>query len=387
MAEPRRCRRVSLLIETSSAYGRGLLRGIARWMREHDVWTASLAEYRVGEIVPAEVRRGGCEGVIARVESATLARYFADVMVPIVDVSRFGLLPDAPSVDADDDAISRIAFEHFAERGFRQFAFVGDDAILWSRNRRVLFKGYVETAGSACHVFTPRSRGRVHYNLSHAALVEWAAGLPRPIGVFCAWDGFARQLLLACRDAGLHVPDEAAVLGVGNDDLEGSFAQPPLSSIVPDAEGAGFAAAELLQQRMTRPRRRVQDVALAPRGLIARQSTDVLALDDPRLAAAVRMIRERACAGLRVSDIQQAVRLSRRELEARFRKHLGRSPHQEILRVRLHQAKHLLAETDLTLAAIAGRCGFVHPEYFSVVFKRLTGVAPGAWRDSSSSNR
>jgi len=381
MDEPRPRRRVSLLIETSTAYGRGLLRGIARWMREHDAWTASLGEYRTGNIVPAKLQRHHCDGVIARVESASLAGYLAGLTVPIVDVSRFGLMPEAPSVDADDEAISRLAFEHFSERGFRQFAFLGDDAILWSRNRRVLFTRNVEAVGSTCHVFKPRARSGVHYNLPYAGLVQWAAGLPQPIGVFCAWDGFARQLLLACRDAGVHVPDEAAVLGVGNDDLEGSFAQPPLSSIVPDAEGAGFAAAELLQQRMTRPHRRVRNVALPPRGLVTRQSTDALSLDDPRLVAAVRLIRERACSGLRVADIQQAVRLSRRELETRFRKHLGRSPHQELLRVRLQHAKHLLVETNLTLAAIAGRCGFVHPEYFSIVFKRLVGVPPGAWRN------
>ena len=119
--------------------------------------------------------------------------------------------------------------------------------------------------------------------------------------------------------------------------------------------------------------------------LIARQSTDVLALDDPRLTAAVRLIRERAFNGLRVADIENAIPLSRPELEARFRKHLGRSPHQEILRVRLQRAKSLLAETQLTLADIAGRCGFEHPEYFNVVFKRHEKVTPRAWREAVKS--
>ena len=86
-------RRVSLLIETSSAYGRGLLRGIARWMREQDAWTASLGEYRSGQIVPEELRRGECDGVIARIESPKLASYLATLKLPMVDVSRFRLLP------------------------------------------------------------------------------------------------------------------------------------------------------------------------------------------------------------------------------------------------------------------------------------------------------
>jgi LacI family transcriptional regulator len=117
-----------------------------------------------------------------------------------------------------------------------------------------------------------------------------------------------------------------------------------------------------------------------PCGLIVRQSTDVLALGDLRLAAAVRLIRERARTGLHVSDLEAAIPLSPRELEARFRQHFGRSPHQEILRIRLLRAKALLTETKLTLADIAKRCGFEHPEYFNVVFKRHEQMTPRNWR-------
>lgn len=375
-------RRVSLLIETSSAYGRGLLRGIARWMREHDAWTASLGEYRSGKLVPDELRRGEADGVIARIESPELADYLGTLKLPMVDVSRFRLLPDVPFVDADDDAIARLAFEHFSERGFRHFAFLGDDSLLWSRNRRHAFTRALEEVKSECHVFAQPASRSIRYNLPLPALVRWAAKLPKPVAIFCAWDGFARQLLQACRSAGLQVPDEIAVLGVGNDQLEGSFSQPPLSSIAPDAEGAGYAAAALLQQQMDHPKRRAVDVTLPPLKLIARHSTDVLALDDPRFTAAVRMIRDRACLGLRMADLASTIPLSRRELEARFRQYLGHSPHQEILRVRLQRAKSLLAETKLTLADIAGRCGFEHPEYFNVVFKRHEKVTPRAWRES-----
>jgi len=110
--------RISLLIETSSAYGRGLLRGIARWMREHDAWTASLGEYRSGQLVPEELSRGECDGVIARIETAPLARFLGEMRVPIVDVSRFRLLDTVPFLDADDEAIARLAFAHFPSAAF-----------------------------------------------------------------------------------------------------------------------------------------------------------------------------------------------------------------------------------------------------------------------------
>lgn len=377
-------RRVSLVIETASAYGRGLLRGIARWMHEHEGWAASIGDYRSGRAVPAELLRGECDGVIARIETAALASQLQALDLPLVDVSRFRFLPEVPFVDADDEAIAQLAFAHFVERGFRHFAFVGDEAIGWSRNRRLAFARLVEGTGATCHVFSPAASQGVHYNLLLSALARWAVELPKPTGVFCAWDGFARQLLQACRETNVHVPDAIAVLGVGNDDLEASFCWPPLSTIVPDAEKAGYAAATLLQERMKRPRRRVDSIVLPPCGAITRQSTDVLALTDPRLAAAVRLIRERACSCLRIADLARAVPLSRHELEKRFREHIGRSPHQEIVRVRLLRAKTLLAETKLTLADIAERCGFQHPEYFNVVFKREERVTPSAWRRRKS---
>ena len=115
------------------------------------------------------------------------------------------------------------------------------------------FTRAVEKAGAACHVFAVPAARRIHYNLPAQTLARWAAKLPKPVGVFCAWDGFARQLLQACRAVRLHVPDEVAVLGVGNDEFEGSFSLPPLSTIAPDAEGAGHAAAGLLHDRMSAP--------------------------------------------------------------------------------------------------------------------------------------
>jgi LacI family transcriptional regulator len=123
-----------------------------------------------------------------------------------------------------------------------------------------------------------------------------------------------------------------------------------------------------------------QHIALPPLRVVARQSTDALAYEDRRVAAAVRLIRAQACQGLRVGDVVQAVPLSRRQLDLRFHQHLGHSPHQEIQRVRLCRAKELLSDTDLTLSAIAHQLGFEHPEYFSVLFKRIIGMSPGSYR-------
>jgi LacI family transcriptional regulator len=119
---------------------------------------------------------------------------------------------------------------------------------------------------------------------------------------------------------------------------------------------------------------------IAPLGVAARQSTDVLAVDDRNIARALQFIREHACAGINVADVLKAVPLSRRVLEQRFQRMLGHTPREEILHVRLNRVKQLLVETDLPLYLIAERTGFEHVEYLSVVFKRETGATPSAFR-------
>ena len=155
---------------------------------------------------------------------------------------------------------------------------------------------------------------------------------------------------------------------------------PPLSSISVACERLGHEAAAMLHRMMGGHSPPSEPVLIAPHGVVSRQSTDVLAIDDRDLAQAIRFIREHACDGIAVSDVLRVVPLSRRAFEKRFLDRLGRTPHQEILRLKVARAEQLLAETDLSLAAIAERTGFRHAEYLSVAFKRATGRTPGRFR-------
>jgi len=176
------------------------------------------------------------------------------------------------------------------------------------------------------------------------------------------------------------VPDEVAVVGVGNDECFCNLSEPPLSSVIPDADRAGYQAASLLDRMMT-TRQTVEGLhLLKPTGIVIRQSSDVLAITDPQVSRTVRFIRDHACEGIKVGDLLRAVPVSRRILEARFKKLLGHSPHDEILRVQLQRVKQLLEETDLPLKVIADRAGFKHVEYLSAVFKRQIGHPPGEYR-------
>jgi LacI family transcriptional regulator len=197
-----------------------------------------------------------------------------------------------------------------------------------------------------------------------------------------------QHVLDACKRVGIAVPEEAAIIGCDNDELLCRLCDPPLSSVVPNPEQIGFEAASLLQQLMDasgRTRKSLERVRreVAPLGVVTRQSTDVLAIADASLAAALKFIRENACAGTTVEDVLRHVPISRSMLERGFRQFLKRSPHAEIRLVQLKRVRELLSETDLPLDRVAELTGFKHPEYLSVVFKRELGETPGQYRRRS----
>ncbi len=372
--------RVALLIETSNAYARGLMRGIVAYMREHRPWSIYLSEHSRGEKAPAWLAGWHGDGVIARIENPSVARVLQDLRLPMVDVSAARLLPELPYVETDDRAIAQIAADHFLERGFRQFAFSGDDRFQWSRWRAAHFTRLLGERGLACHVQVSRgARSR-----DGEALVEelgaWLARLPRPVGVFACYDFRGQQVLDACRRRRLQVPDEVAVLGVDNDELLCALTDPPMSSVVLNTHRTGYEAAALLDRLMSGEIIKGEARLVEPLGIATRQSTDVLAIEDQNIMRAVRFIRQHACDGICVKDVLRAVPQSRRVLETRFRKLLGRTPHEEIIRVQLHRVKTLLTESDLSLEEIAARAGFAHVEYLSAVFHRKVGLPPSRFR-------
>lgn len=380
--------KVALLVETSNAYARELLHGVRDWLREHGPWGLWLAEAGRGAAPPAWLRDWKGDGIIARIETPAIARAVAATGLPTVDVSAARLLHDLPWLETDDRAIAHTAAEHLRERGFRSFGYCGDPRFNWSRWRGESFALHLERHGLRSAQFqeptATRTRG-ADWDTELSSLVEWIRDLPKPVGIFAAYDIRGVQVLEACRRLGLAVPDTVAVLGVDNDELLCDLADPPLSSVIPDVRRTGYEAAALLNRMMHGEKIRGEGRLFAPKGVATRQSTDVVAVADRHVSSAVRFIREHACSGIGVADVLKAVPMSRRVLETRFRKLLGRSPHEQILNVKLDRVKRLLTETDLPLSAIAERTGFAHVEYLSVAFKRQTGINASEFRAGKKS--
>jgi LacI family transcriptional regulator len=375
---------VALLIASSNGYARGLLTGIIQYIREHESWSVYLGEHGRGDAPPRWLARWRGDGVIARIETDRIASAVVRSGLPAVDVSAARKVKPLPWVETNDRAIADAGAKHLLERNFRQLAFCGDDRFNWSRWRGEHFQRAASAAGVPCATYEPSSAALRDWDAMEDEMGRWLLSLPRPVGVMACYDIRARHVLDACRRVGLAVPDDVAVLGVDNDEFLCNLADPSLSSIATDARRTGYEAAALLDRLMSgREKQRGQGVFVEPLGVVTRRSTDVLSIGDVDISSAVRLIRENAYQGITVKDVLEEVPLSRRVLEGRFRKLLGRTPHEEIARVRLERVCQLLRETQLPLTEVAGRSGFRNAEYLATAFRREFQVSPSAYRESA----
>lgn len=380
-ADPGPTRHVALLVETSNSYARGLLVGVKKYLLARPGWSIYLGEHSRHEADVSWLEGWSGDGVIARIETKEIARHVRRLALPTVDLSARRLVPEAPAVETDDDTIGRWAVEHFVERGLEHLAFLADDRFAWSVNRAASFANHARSLGHQSHQFRLRRPGTAGDN--RRSLTTWLLGLPKPVGVLACYDIAGQEVLEACKFAGLAVPDSVAVLGVDNDDLICNLTSPPMSSIQPDTTRTGYLAAELLDQMMSGTLVEPTMRLVAPLRIVPRQSSDLLSVDDPLVASALRFIREHAENDISVTTVLRHVGISRRSLDSRFIQHLGRTVHDEILRVRMDRVAELLINTDWTLARIAERLEFAHAEYMGVAFRRQTGRSPGQYRQAN----
>jgi LacI family transcriptional regulator len=322
---------------------------------------------------------GNPDGVIAMVRTpdiaAKLHAWGGQVVDTAYDVEN---LPFA-QVGFDARAIGRLAAEYLLQLKGRIFAYVGDSTPAGlhekhgfvDRIRKSGFDTLIAPQGFECPY---REDAK-----AEQAAIEWVEGLPRPAAIFAAHDALAHRLAQACQVAGLRVPQDIALLGCLNDEFLCNASQPPISSVSVPVPALGYEAAKLLDSLMA-GEARPQRLELPPLGVVTRQSTDPAAVADAALATALRFIRNHATERIRVEDIASATELSRSSLERRFRAVLGRGPLAELLRERVDRAKHLLAETDLTVKEVARLVGFHDTRHLSVTFRQKVGVGPAKYR-------
>lgn len=368
-------------MDTSTGWGRGVIRGVANYGLKQGLWHLSVDEYGVNEA--QHLRRGWeGDGIIARVTDKDLFDELKHTGKPIVNVSGIQIEGvELPTVTTDYEAIAQIAVQHFSERGFRHLAYCGPDERAYVKRHCDAFVDRAVAEGLDCSVFHSKSKGRKRsWEAERAELRDWLESLPKPLGILAWATRRGRDLLAACDELGLRVPEEVALLGGDNDDLLCEVCQPPLSAVITPAEQIGHEAARMLDGLLQGKSSALTPSLFPPVGIHLRQSTETLAIDDALLGEAIAFIRENANRPLQVTDVAEEVGISRRALERRFIGTVGRSPAREIQHAHLLRAQKLLRETDMSVADIAAASGYGSTEYMIGVFRKITGRTPLKYR-------
>jgi LacI family transcriptional regulator len=373
-------RRVALLVEASREYIRGLVRGVSRYTNEHREWSV----YYVPQGFPPLTwfSRWQGNGILARIENQRMAEAILQTGLPTIDLRRAISNLKLPTMGPDDEAVARLAFDHLCERGFRSLGFFG----FWSGVHPALdarcdnFQRLAREAGLACGTFRLHRRSVRNWDDELEPIIDWIRGLPKPVGVMTCNDDCGLHLLDICRQADVKVPEEVAVISVGNDDCQCNLAMPSLSSVDLDPERIGYEAAALLDRMMSGEPAPERHVTVEPRGICVRASTDVLATGDRDVILAVRFIRAHALEDIQVTDVLKYMKMSRGIIEPRVRDVLGHSIRQEIQRIRVERVKTLLQTTAIPLKQIATQTGFRYPAYMMRIFRQATGQTPTEYR-------
>ncbi|HOW73654.1 MAG TPA: DNA-binding transcriptional regulator [Phycisphaerae bacterium] len=377
----RQARRIALLISPDIGFCRRVLQGIHAYAVTRD-W--------VFHDAPADVRviphmwRWKPDGIICGLYDEDIARRLARCRVPIVNTSSTVQSWRGPLVDVDNEEVGRLAAEHLLDRALRHFGFFGGTKTGSSIGRETGYRKRLAAAGFTPSVYHAEYRPvpplNANWNGLDRPVRDWLVRLPKPVGILASHDRPGRDLVDACHQLGLRVPDEVAILGVDDDEFECWLCKPPLSSVKNPGVQVGYEAAKLLDRMMNGPPPEQLRIGVPPTHVIARQSTEMTAVEDPDVAAALAWVRDHLAGDVSVNNLAKAIGISRRTLERRFRAVLGNSVLSEIQRMRMEKAKHLIAETDLKLSVVAEQCGISGLARLTAVFKQITGYPPSTYR-------
>jgi LacI family transcriptional regulator len=380
MPVKRRIPHVLLLVETSRAFGRGVIEGVARYAWENGPWSIQFEDRALDSLPPKWISEWKIDGIIARTTSMKQAGRLAKIRAPIVELH--GTRSQKYQLVADYSRVAALVLDHFLNCGLYRFAYFSYEDNWWIKKNREYYCQTLKERGFQCDCYpAPATKDAVPVwrERHRPRLIRWLRGLPRPVGIFTSGDLHAVRLLNICREIDIAVPEEMAVLGNGNDPVICETVHPTLSSVDLNARRFGYEAARLLEMKMAGKEPR-HIVSIPPHSVAVRQSTNLMAIENPDIVRAMRFIRENACIGVDVNSMAEELGLSRSFLERGFREHFGRSPKAEIMRVRIERAKMLLDRTDKTSQNLAKQCGFNSLEYFITAFRREVGMTPNAYR-------
>ncbi len=381
--------KIMLLIRLKPGYPQRILAGIRKYAIGFNdwVWQGASPDTKAIQLI----KDWKPNGIIGTIRSENMARTLAALRIPTVDVGGFVEQSNGVRIGPDNVQLGKIAAEYFLAKNFTNFAYIGAADAFFSRQRRQGYLAALQQAGFSCqsllinafHDFSHPSHQPVEWTGEMPLVKRWLKSKFRrqyPLAIFCSHDEYALAVLSICNDLGISVPDEVAVLGTDDNELVCALANPPLSSIRYNAEHIGYEAAKVLHGMLADGQLQPTAITISSANIVVRESTERLMPCDADVIAAVRVVQRHAGGRLRVADVVNAVCISRRSLEIKFKKSRGHGIYQEILKSRVNLAAKLIKETNLPLKTIAARAGFTDRNRMLRAFSAITGMAPASFR-------
>ena len=388
--------RIALLFNGNKIFDRDIIAGIGEYLSStRAAWDLFLEEDFRCRLQGIERWQG--HGIIADFDDPAACEALARVSLPVVAVGGTyadagGYPADTPYVATDNFKLVKLAYDHLIEAGLRRFAcFSLPEAAVnrWAQEREKAFATLMQRDGMQGEIYRGVGTSAPSWDTAVEQQIAWLQTLPKPIGIIAVSDARARQLLQACLCAGIAVPEQVALIGIDNDPLARILTRVPLSSVIQGTREMGRTAAHLLHQMLQlggSARLAGTRILVPPAGINVLASSRHEALNHPHVMQAMHFIRQYACQGIKTEQVADYVGVSRSSLEWYFRRELGRSVHDEILRFKLDAAKGMLEEQQgqeqaRSIAEIAVSCGFTSLQYMHAVFKRELACTPREYQD------
>ncbi|AQQ08544.1 Xylose operon regulatory protein [Sedimentisphaera cyanobacteriorum] len=372
-------KRIALLIETSTSYGRALIRGILTYANIATNWVFYNEPSGFADSLP-ELSAKSFDGIIMRDTSENMKLLKLGVPA-IVSIRYQDKIAGVPNIVSNSSQIGAMAASYFRNKGFENFAYCGFENMPWSHERK---KAFAASLPSGCRFesFSQQSSGS--YEKQIQSLSDWLASLEKPSALMACNDVRGATIIEACKLAGLKIPQEISILGVNNDDMICEMVSPQLSSISLNIVKAGSKAAQCLDNLIKGKTGSEQRINVEADGIVSRASTDLLAINDPAIAQALHFITQNRRQHLQVSEVAEYVGVNRRSLERRFKAVLNTSVYEQIKSVRINTICKMLTQTSIPISEISYSMGFNDANHIARYFKQKTGITPLQYRKQYS---
>ena len=379
--------RLVYLTDFSEQFPYRLLRGIYQYAQEtKEPWTvcrmpSSLRDLETFDRFVSWCKEWKADVVIGQFLPKDDLQEFRRNGIIVFAQDFISMFPNVPNITADYKKTGELAAERCVARGFRNFAFFGNNGMCWSDARRDGFRDYLVEAGYGDRVYIyDRQRISNLWYYRQDLLRDWLLSLPKPVGVFCCDDNQAVILAEACNVLGIQIPYEVAILGVDNDEILCNMANPPITSIDVDIERGGYEVAAMTVQMKHDPTYLGNDIVLQPLHIVTRESSNVITTKDVQVHQALTFIHSNLNHKITVTDVLAQVPMSRRLLEQRFLKATGKTIYQYISEQRIDLFARMLLDTKEPIANLAARMDEPDPKSLTRRFKELKGCTPSEYR-------